>query len=380
MSLLFFDGFETYGLGVSSFDEMRDVYMHDDVSDLVGALITVQSSDRIPSGQLLNIHHNVQDNDRSTTRTMRFPLAGLTSQETLIVGTAIRAPDGLNGDTAYNTIFGFASIDNEGMIELRLRGNGDLRLDFLNIPDPTDPVDEYVSAITDTDWHYIEIKITFHGSAGTYDVRLDGTSVMNTVISGPVKTNNSSNNRPGVIVFGHVQNKDWQYDDWYIMDDLGAAPTNDFLNGSTVVGGDIFVQRVKPNAAGESADFTDFPAAGANYLDVEEDAEDGDNTYVESKTATNKDLYNYQDLDPFRVGTIFGVVAKPVVRKTDAGSRTYKLIAKSGGNEVDSGTRYPSVTYVRQTYIWTLDPQGAGTEAWTATSFNAAQFGLEIVA
>jgi hypothetical protein len=379
VTLLFFDGFETYGLGVSSIDEMRDVYMHDDNSDMVGAVIDIQSSDRIVSGQLLNIHHNVQDNDLSTTRTMRFPLAGLTTQDTLIVGAAIRAPDGLNGDTTYNTIFGFANVVNEGMVELRLRGNGDLRLDFLNIPGATVPLDSSAGAITDTDWHYVEIKITFrNATTGSYEVRVDGVNVMS---DSGVKTNNSAaSDRPAIIVFGHVQNKDWQYDDWYIMDDQGAAPTNDFLNGSTVAGGDIFVQRVKPNAAGDSAQFTDFPAAGDNYLDVEEDAEDGDSTYVESKTATNKDLYNYQDLDPFRVGTIFGVVAKPVVRKTDAGSRTYKLIAKSGGNEADSGTRYPSVTYVRQTYIWTLDPQGAGTEAWTATSFNAAQFGLEIVA
>jgi hypothetical protein len=178
---------------------------------------------------------------------------------------------------------------------------------------------------------------------------------------------------------GHFQSRQTQFDDFYLLDDQGSAPTNDFLSGP-ITGGDVFVKRIRPEAAGVSTQFT--KTGVANWSDVAEDKEDGDSSYVESKTATEKDLYNYEDISPFGIGEIFGVIAKPVLKKTTGGSRTYRLLCKSNATEDPTGTRYASAgSYVRQTYIWETNPDAAlpvGT-AWTVDTFNAAQFGLEII-
>lgn len=362
MSLKFFDGFETYDLNASVYPglEIIDAWSMDDESDMSGSLIDIKSSDRITGGQLLNIVHGSASNDTTTTRTMHLPLRGfLAGGDTVIIGAAIRCPDGLNNSSEYTHLFDFAPA-----CTIRLRGNGDLRLDRNIGLTSTANVAVAVGAIaTPTDWNYIEAKITF-SSTGSYDIRVNGVTVM----SGTGNTDQTSQGTTNLVQFGHVQNKRLQYDDFYICDDSGTV-NNNFL-------GEVYVQKVRPNAAGDDADFT--PSSGDNYAAVDEDTIDDDSTYVESRTANEKDLYHYENLDSGVVGTIFGVIAKPVLKKTDGGARTYRLLAKSGSTETNSGTRYPSVSYVRQGYIWETDPDTSAQ--WTVSGFNAAQFGLQVVA
>ena len=361
MSLKFFDGFETYDLNASVYPDydINDVWMLDDESDMSGSTLTIASSDRISGGQLLNIVHGSASNDLTTTRTIQLPIREfLADGDTIIVGAAIRCPDGLNGAAEYTHLFDFDSN-----CTLRLRGNGDLRLDRVTLTTSTN-VAVATGAIPDTDWHYIEAKITFHNSTGTYDIRVDGVSVM----SGTGNTSETASTTANRLVLGHVQNKRLQYDDFYICDDSGST-NNNFLS-------EVFVQKVRPNAVGDSSQLT--PTSGDNYTNVDEDTWDSDTTYVESRTTSEKDLYNYENLDSGVVGTIFGVIAKPVLKKTDGGARTYRLLAKSGATESNSGTRYPNVSYVRQGYIWETDPDTSAQ--WTVSGFNAAQFGIQVVA
>lgn len=381
MTLLFYDGFETYdpaatsgGLGM--LDEIRDVWMADDESDLSGATISIEASDRTPGEQLLQVISGSQTADLGTSRTYRFPLAGLSDEDDLFFGAAFASPDGLNGINEFTTLFLLGDY-NGRMLDLRLRGNGDILLQRTNPPGATVTIDSAVGAWNAGQWNYIELYVKLHSSAGEYEVRLDGTAIM----SGTgANTSNTGGTRAFEVIFGHVQNKRWQVDDFYVADDVDATATqgaanNTFLNPDTTAGGNLIVQRVRPNAVGDDSDFTPS-AAVDHYTLVDEDAEDDDASHVESRTAAEKDLYHFEDLAG-DVADIFAVIAKPVLRKTDGGSRTYRLLAKSGATEVDSGTRYPSVSYVRQTYLWPVDPDTGAL--WTVAGFNAAQFGLEIV-
>jgi hypothetical protein len=376
MTLLYFDGFETYGLGEDVLNEAQDAYNFGDTLTIGDG--TFETSDRIPSGQLLQYNTGVlSDADKTFDRTTFVPLAGLSSEDTWIAGMAFRVIGGYPGSTGYCHIFDWRDRNNAAMVSVRVRGNGDVQIAFVDPPSDSVVIETAVNAIPDpTVWHYIESKITFHGSSGEYYVRVDGTEIMSDT---GVQTSLSSETRPGIMRTGHFQSRQTQFDDFYLLDDQGSAPTNDFLSGP-ITGGDVFVKRIRPEAAGVSTQFT--KTGVANWSDVAEDKEDGDSSYVESKTATEKDLYNYEDISPFGIGEIFGVIAKPVLKKTTGGSRTYRLLCKSNATEDPTGTRYASAgSYVRQTYIWETNPDAAlpvGT-AWTVDTFNAAQFGLEII-
>lgn len=366
MSLLFFDGFETYGLGE---DLLTDIDVYDFAQEGTGTLMTIETSDRITDGQLiqLNMSPTPSPVDLATAYGPQLPLARLSSQDDWVFGIALRIPGGGLSATQYIPVFELNDSDNKHMISLRLRGNGDLRLDLLNIPFGTVNVATAVGAVTDvTVWNYLEFKVKLHGSAGSYDVRLNEASVMS---GSGAKTSNSGATRPSQLRLGHSSSGPTWWDDLYILDDQGSV-NNDFL-------GDVFVQGPRPNGVGDSSQF-DPSAAVDNFTLVNEDAADGDASYVESNTATERDLYQYEDLVDASGATIFGVIAKPVLRKSDGGSRTYKLLAKHGVAEDESPTRHPATDYVRQAYVFETNPTTGSL--WTETEYNAAQFGLEIVA
>jgi hypothetical protein len=382
MTLLYFDGFETYKPSGNVFEDAQDVYNIGGVITDASAT-TFASSDRIVDGQLLQFNSgSVADNDVSFHRSLYVPLAGLASGSTWIVGQAFRAPGGYS--SGYYRVFDWRDLHNVNLMTLRVDGStGDMQLCWEHPPSPATDIlyTDTTSLPDDNAWHYIEMNVTFgNGSAGSVEVHVDGATAFGGAKTG-IDTSYSNETRPGHLRLGHMTNKVTQIDDFYICDDQGSV-NNDFLSG-IMTGGTVFVQRVRPNGATADEDFTDFPVAGSNYLDVAEDTEDGDVSYVESKTVGHKDLYEYENVDAFTVGDSYGVIAKPVMKKTTGGSRTYQLLCKSNVTEENSGTRYPpSVgSYVRQTYIWETDPDAAlpANTPWTATTFNAAQFGLEIV-
>lgn len=372
MTLVFFDGFETYGIGSTPegvgtlYPALQDVYMADDNNDMLSVESGVAASDRITDGQLLVIASGAADSDTQTTRTWRLPLAGLSNQDDWIVGAAFRFPDGGHSGTGkFTHLFDFS-----GHCTLRVNENGDLLLQRIKSPNPSVTIDSAAGVVTFTQWSYIEAHIKFHPTAGEYEVRIDGRTVM----SGTgANTSEAGETRPFILQGGHIQNKRMQMDDFYICDDQGSRH-NTFLNPDTTQGGNIFVQRVRPNAIGDFSQLT-ASGGGANWLDVDEDAEDDDTTYVEGESG--KDLYNYEDIGQDTSVAIIAVIAKPVLKKTDAGERTYKLLAKSDGTEAASAERYPSVSYIRQSYLWPTDP--ATSSEWTVEAFNAAQFGVEVV-
>jgi hypothetical protein len=389
MTLLYFDGFETYGLGEDFINEAQDVYNSGEVLANIGDG-TFLASDRIPTGQLLQFNTgSVADGNSSFGRSIFAPVAGYADGDTWITGIAFRAPTGYSGDGGFYRVFDWRDLHSNHMVTLRIAtSTGDLQLCYESPPTiPNEPA-HYLGIAPngvpeDNGWHYIELKVKFAtGTDGTYDVKVDGTSLLS---SSAADTTLSTRTRPGHVRMGHMTNKVIQIDDFYVCDDQGDSPWNDFLNTSTVAGGNVRVARTRPEAkvTGEE-DFTREPDTGEeNWEDVVEDKEDGDTSYVESSTTGHRDIYEYEDIDPLEVGTIYGVIAKPVMKKSDCGSRTYKLLCTSNGTEVDSGERYPpSVgTYVRNTYIWPSNPDALlpADTLWTAGTFNEAQFGLEIV-
>lgn len=361
MTLLFFDGFETYD-AADTLVGLGDVYDDGSSDPTEGTII---ASSRIADGQAIRLNiSSLADTGASVARGPQLPLTKLSSADEWVFGVAVRGTTGFGTTGTVRPIFEILDSDSNRMISLRLHANGNLTLDRITVSSFVQTINTAASALSGTDWHYVEMKVRFSQSVGSYEVRVNESTVMS---GAGEDTSYTGAVRPSHLRFGHILNAPIDYDDLYILDTTGSFNTS-FL-------GDVRVQRLRPNGLGDNEEFT-RNTGSTNWEAVNELGEDDDTSYVESNRILFRDLYNYEDL-PVAVGTIFGVIAKPVVRKSDAGTRTYKLICSSNGMEDETGTLYPAGNYVRQAQIFETDPNTS--VLWTDTGVNNAQFGVEIV-
>lgn len=370
MAIVFGEGFETFAIG-DTMDDLDNLYNAS--FDRMSNDHDIVSSSRSPGEQALFLR-NI--NIIGTPAYLQIPLAQRTSASTLIVGVAIKSDSGYGSKPQWPLVQ-WEDTDGE-MLTLASTSSGALELlrgtwTALGFSGTT--VDSWAGPLPVGSWFYLEWKTTFHETTGSYEVRVaeSGIGSETTVMSGSgVNTTNTGGTRAYELQFGMSQNsEDRQLDDIVVIDDQSGATGNE----ATDFIGEIRVQRVRPNGVGDNSGF-DTSAAVDNYTLVDEDDQDADTTYVESNTASTKDLYHYENADGL-TSQIFGVLARPVLRKSDGGIHTYRLLTKSNGTEDQTDTRYPGNTFMRQSYVWETDPDTS--DQWTLTAFNNAQFGIEVV-
>ena len=102
---------------------------------------------------------------------------------------------------------------------------------------------------------------------------------------------------------------------------------------------------------------------------------DNDTSYVSSSTATQKDSYALTDL-PAGVGAITAVVAKWVMRKTDAGSRTVAPLWRISASNYEGTPQTMGTSYAQAFQVYSVSP--ATSSAWTASEINGAELGVEL--
>lgn len=324
------------------------------------------------TGQAVEIHCNVGTSSSTRTPAMQLPVGGIYTGSDWIVSFAFKTDS--TPATTFPLLWFTDSEDapllclcttSTGGLSLRRGGNAGTELA------------SYAGPIG-TDWQYLEVKVTFHGTTGSFEVRRAASTLSatapTTIMSGTnVNTTNTGGTQPYEIGLasdgGSGVAPRFSYDDFLVMNTQGSL-NNDFL-------GDISFLRVRPNAVGDESDF-DRSTGSVNYVLVDEDAQDSDTSYVESTTASDQDLYHFEDIEAAWAEQIHVVLARPVLRKTEPGSRTARLQVLSGGTTTNGSTFAPSLSYVRRDDVWETDP--ATSAAWTISGFNAAQFGLQVVA
>lgn len=209
-------------------------------------------------------------------------------------------------------------------------------------------------------WRYLEIKATFHPTAGYVEVRMDTNTVL-TFTGNTSETGNAWANR------FRIHGPQGAVDDVYCCDASGAL-NNDFL-------GDIKVHTVKPNANGT---YQSFAVTGAtqHYDAVDDVTPDGDTTYLSTNTVGATETEQFEDIA--LTGTVRGVLQLAFVRKDDAGARQACLICRSGAADYEGPTENLSNTY---TYLKQLRETDPATGAlWTVSGLNAAEFGVRMKA
>lgn len=215
-------------------------------------------------------------------------------------------------------------------------------------------------------FYYLEVKITIHPSAGTYDVYIDEVEAM---ADTGVNTEASAGLDIKQIEFSGNTTMDPFWDDIYVLDGSGLENT-DFL-------GDVRIDTLTPDGDGNRNDFT---AVGeANNWEAVDDGNtpDDDSTYNHSTVVDEDELYTFTDLVA-TPDTIFAIQVTNHYRSDDAGARQVRALVRSNTTEAESAAQGVSggALFRYANAVFETNPDGGA--AWDEAAVNAVEAGITI--
>jgi hypothetical protein len=222
------------------------------------------------------------------------------------------------------------------------------------------------NAFTQGTWHHMEFKAYCHASAGTVELKIDGSTVasasgLDTDYSGTPNFNKLILSSPGSVSFAPA------IDDLYICDGSGSK-NNDFL-------GQCYIETLYPTSdAGPNAG---APSSGIdNYAMVDEVPVDDSSSYVTLTANGDREMYGYPALSSG--GSVVGLGLITVSASKSASGAKLKGVAKSGASEVSptakevaGGGYYHSNKQISETNPDT-------SSSWTASEVDGGTFGYEL--
>ncbi|MEX0677109.1 MAG: hypothetical protein WD063_08545 [Pirellulales bacterium] len=333
MSLIFLEGFDAYGSSGIAVGIQRKWNIASDPT--FGA---ANQTGRLGG------HSWRAGNNRHIAR------SGLGNNADMTAGVAIN-PENLNDTSAR--ILGFWEASNEG-INLRATSSGaiEVRLGSTLLETSAGGL------LTPSTWATIELSVHTHNSSGSYDVQLNGTSILS---DSGIDTQPGSNAYCDTVRLGPTGSvsTSFYYDDFYCRDD------STFMNTWKI-------STIFPNGDG-AVDGT--PSTGVDlYAMVDDASADDDSTYV-TNIASDSDLFDYQSLT--NVTQVYAVAVNAVVRETDASHFDIALVAKSGSTtDASTPQSVGTTSYVNRFAIWEQNPDTSSD--WSPSEINAAQFGIEV--
>lgn len=259
-----------------------------------------------------------------------------------------------------------------GQVELGINGAGQLFVSR-NATIPTGGGPSAVTLSPNT-WYALEMKCTIANSiaANSWQVMLDGTVVL-TVATGQSSNATGSGTAdrvrigPEQVSTGSGSGTLW-YDDFYVLD--GQAGLTGFRLTWKCT-------HIFPSGAGANTTWSRDGSSTSNWDAVNNPAIAGDTTYVQTGTVGNVDTYAFADLDA-AITNVLAAVEMVYARQTDAGPRTLADVCKSGAT-TSAGTAQ-TLTGSFAVYAFPRETDPATGSAWTVSGFNAAEFGVKVVA
>jgi len=405
MSVLFVDSFDTYTNLTDKYDSVAS-----------GVSISTTARRTGANGMWAN-----------TFISSGYVLKNFTSRATYIIGFAINCQSGMGVGVDILTLFDTATpqislaIDSAGAIKV-WRASGTFPTAVLK----GTLLGTGSSIITPlNNFHYIEMKVTIHGSTGVIQVVLDGITVLNLTGQNTQNTGNATANQ---IALGNIDGGTTQiyFDDYYILDSAGAV-NNTFLgdisilarppiaNGTLnqytnffaafVVGGTYVVgQQLKdsnnnvqrctiPGVAGSTPTWATTGGAttttgavtfvvigtganpgAANWMAVSETPPDDNNSYVLDSTIGDQDRYTYAAVTGSAVKS---VIVNMRAEKDDSANRSIRAVCKSGATTADSGADFALLLNSYAIFQGVFDTDPNTGVAWTVANANAAEFGVK---
>lgn len=204
-------------------------------------------------------------------------------------------------------------------------------------------------------WNYIEVEFSRNSSTGTFKVYVNGLQVIN------LTAQNTGASDIDSIFAGSTGAGAYAIDDLYCT------------NVATKLG-ECRIDVLRPTADTGTKQWT--ASSGSNNYACVDDTTFDFTDYVSTNTAGNKDYYDVADLS-FNPATIYAVNVISVAKKDDATTRTFRANVKSSSTEGHGATRGLGTSFTLYSDIFEQDPNASA--AWTQSTVNALQLGLEVV-
>lgn len=354
MALIFVDGCDNYSVSADIADRWFSVNTTD--------TNYVAGSGRYGGGSIVCF-----DNTFNTTKV--FPVTGTAATtDELFFSFSFNA---INLTASEDVLFTFQNVSSEFTLTMMITPLGGFILRRGGSVGAI--IDSSAAGIISAGlWYRVEFRtVIANGTSGLYELRVSGATVLGPTASvdtcgatgdiGATAVSLSGNNAASAAN-GH------KFDDIIIHNSGGSGITG-FL-------GDVRIETLRPNAAGDSSDSTATGAATRHEAVDEAGAPDDDTTYVAMATSGLEDLYNVGNLAG-PVSTVAAVVVNTVSKAT-AGPRTIAAKVKHSTTEGTGVTRsIPSGVYAPQQDYFYVNPSTSA--AWTETEVNAMQIGQEVI-
>ena len=216
--------------------------------------------------------------------------------------------------------------------------------------------------VCDNGWHYLEIEIVLHTSAGTAKMWVDGALEVN--FSGATASSSAPLAVTRWQVGGHASSS--------YLDDLILWTDTDNGDGwTTNLGGGVRIFKTVRPTSDAAVEFTRSTGATSYTLVDEQSVSSTD--YVESGTDGHIDRYGFADHGLADV-TPHGVIVETHASNPGAGAINVALVAKLSSTIAEGpGVDVPGAYTVFQRHF----PEKPGGGSWSLSDIDAATFGIK---
>jgi len=356
MALILMEGFDTFGAnGVQITSEVKDTYsMHDPSYNFYAR-----------PGRVAGLSAQWSSTSPDAILTM---VPNAAPHATYIVGFGYYLPHA-SGVPDTGTAFALRQKGHyESIVGVGFHVASDGTVSAVTGDGSTVIVSSSAGIIQNQTWHYIEMKVYCHPSAGTVDIMVDDSTVASgTGLDTDYATVGSSPVFEGVCWRG--QNNLLQYqpriDDLYVCDGSGSI-NNDFL-------GDCVVRPLYPTSDAGTNDWT--PSTGVNHYAVVDDQYWNDETdYLDTDTDADKEMFGFGTISTG--DDIIGITLHSTNRRLSPSSGTLQHIYESNASEQGESGLILGVTTIRGNYsISETNPDTLSP--WTEAEINAGTFGFQ---
>lgn len=346
MSLIFFDGFDTYGTSNLLLDWTQSI----------GTNAINNTGGRRGGGALYspnNAHLNI------ISEPAHAVIRSLPNYTTFICGVAFMS-------SIFHVVKNIFSFRDSGtkQIEVGVNTAGQLFVSRNGTVLATSS-----SAVAAGVYNFIEVKATINNTTGSFEVRLNGNNVLSAT---NVDTQNTANAFINEVALGCYTKAlgdttlcTHRYDDFYFCDTTGST-NNDFL-------GDIRVDAIFPTADGFYSQWT--TSTGIDHFALVDETDPNTTDYNSDGTIGNKDSYVMQNPPALLSQTIHGVKAKVAALKDDAGARSLKVGIRSGSTNGLSAAKALGTSQAYYSHILETDPNTSA--AWSPAAVDAVEALIE---
>lgn len=219
-------------------------------------------------------------------------------------------------------------------------------------------------------FQYLEFKVVIDPSAGSIEVRKNGSTILS--LSGINTRGDGGGSDWQHLVIGRLglaasTSTTWDIDDLYVCDGSGSI-RNDFL-------GDCEATAYYPINDGFYTDST--PSSGtARYPLLDETTANGDTDYTTLASSGQKDSFIFPDM-AVAGGSILGLQLNDWSRKSDVGTATKRGLIRSGSNDFFSSAKAGTPDYADVRHIFEQNPADSLDFESADLASGVLQYGYE---